>query len=175
MAASGSTGSLGISEAAAGAKTVTPAEVKAVHELQSRLQGRQKLRIGCDAWMIAPETEVRAGQRSTYGGKVLLLLSPRHPLRATAIELVEDVWFDRIVLLFIFTNCITMAAADPLSSPTSGAATSWSDVLEWVFTALFTIEMGIKMLAMGVTPLESRTSYFSEGWNCLDGFVVLVS
>ena len=74
------------------------------------------------------------------------------------------------MLLLIFANCIAMAAKDPLTIDDG-----WSAALEWIFTGLFTAEMMIKMAAMGISPLESRRCYFSEGWNCLDGFIVLIS
>ena len=105
-----------------------------------------------------------------YDGQLLLLLRPHHRPRAWAIDCIEDDWFDKLVLLIIFANCVAMAARDPLT-----VDDGWSARLEWAFTGLFTAEMAIKMAAMGISPLESRHCYFSEGWNCLDGFIVLVS
>ena len=82
-----------------------------------------------------------------------------------------QVWFDRFILLIIIANCVTMALKDPLAPSTPG----WSVVVEIVFTSIFTAEMLVKQLAMGVTPLESHACYISDGWNCLDGLIVILS
>ena len=125
---------------------------------------------GCRA---APDGRGRVGRSGRrYDGKLLLLFGPKHPLRSWAISCVEDEWFDRLVLLLIGASCIAMASKDPLN--TGGDLWS-SSALEWAFILLFTIEMAIKMVAMGITPLESRSCYVSDGWNCLDGFIVLTS
>ena len=76
----------------------------------------------------------------------LLLFPPAHPLRRNVIALVENVWFDRLVISLILANCVTMALKDPLSTEPA-----WSVAVEWVFSGLFTLEMLLKQLAMGVT------------------------
>ena len=124
-----------------------------------------------DASMLVERGAVRKfpGGR-LYDGRSLLLFGTKHPLRHALTSLVEDEVFDRLVLVVIVANCVTMALKDPLAPPGP-----LDGVGEWVCTGLFTAEMAIKVVAMGLTPLETSLCYLSDGWNCLDGFIVVVS
>lgn len=118
---------------------------------------------------------VRRGATSgrVYDGRALLLLPVGHPLRRLMIDTVENRWFDRGVLLLILTSSAMIGANDPLDDGGGGFASSAT--VEWVVTSLFSLELAIKMLAMGATPLETRHCCFAEGWNCFDGLIVLCS
>ena len=105
-----------------------------------------------------------------YDGAALRLLPVHNPLRRVCIDLIENKWFDRLVLILIAANSLSMALRDPMSpkrDETSGA--------EWFFIVSFTVELVIKVIAMGLTPLETRHCYLSEGWNVFDSLVVLSS
>ena len=60
-------------------------------------------------------------------------------------SLTDQAWFDFIILVFIAANCITLAMERPNIPP-------WSqerrllDIMNNVFTVVFTIEMGLKVL-----------------------------
>jgi hypothetical protein len=74
--------------------------------------------------------------------------------------------FDRIVLMLILANTITLAMLDPTAAEQPPAFA----VLEYAFNALFTIEMAIKIVAKGLWGCEA--AYLSDNWNRLDFFVV---
>ena len=60
-------------------------------------------------------------------------------------DLTSRAWFDFIVLIFIASNCITLAMERPNIPP-------WSlerqilDILNHIFTVVFTIEMALKVM-----------------------------
>ena len=67
----------------------------------------------------------------------------------------------------ILANCVFLAIDDPTEPETSDQR-----IAELVFLLLFTIEMIIKVVALGFA-LE-RNSYLRDPWNVLDFVVVLV-
>ena len=92
----------------------------------------------------------------------------QNPIRQLCIFIYYNVWFDRLVLATILINCITLAIKDPTASSTS-ARNRIALESELVFTILFSIEMLIKMTAVGVF---GKNSYFADRWNWLDFIVV---
>ena len=85
-------------------------------------------------------------------------------------EVVYSRWFNNAVLFVILANSVCMALEDPViedkwSEPGQAALA----YLDFVFIGLFTIEMTLKLLALGVV------EYLRDVWNALDGFIVLVS
>ena len=134
------------------------------------IHGRSGICSGC--MLVKDKAKPRralSGRR--YDGSAVFLFSVTHPFRKRLINLVEGAWWDRCVLVAILTNCVTIALKDPLTPETP----TWYAVSEWVFTAIFTFEMLVKILAMGATPFESTHCYLAEGWNCLDLLIVIAS
>lgn len=106
-----------------------------------------------------------------YSGHALCgLLAPDYPVRLCAIWLCEQPVFDNTVLLVIIVNSAFLAG----SPPTGGGPINevWSHMLELWFTILFTIELSIKVLAMGFAGRQG--TYLADGWNRLDCIVVLL-
>ena len=73
--------------------------------------------------------------------------------------------FDFFVLLVIITSCVVMATQSPLDE-LNGTQPPIYDTLELVFTYIFTTEVCLKLLGLGVS------QYFSQGWNVFDCVVV---
>ena len=60
-------------------------------------------------------------------------------------DIVFNVWFDRLILLTIFANCITLAIEDPsLEEPDP-----LIEALDLTYLIIFSIEMVLKIIAMG--------------------------
>lgn len=97
-------------------------------------------------------------------------LSPEHPVRHFCLSLYYNIWFDRTILFLIVLNCVTLAMGDP-TEDNSVVRNQISEISGLVFTILFTIEMFIKMTALGIF---GYNSYFADRWNWLDAIVVLV-
>lgn len=134
-----------------------------------RIQGLlQKLQRFREARQQSP---CRSGRsRRMYDGRAFGVMRTDHLVRRHFISLVENRWFDRMVLLLIITNSVVMAMQDPLASQPP----DWTTACEWAFTVLFTIEATCKMLAQGIL-LESKHAYLKDAWNCLDLLTVIVS
>ncbi|CAM9490330.1 unnamed protein product [Ectocarpus fasciculatus] len=70
-------------------------------------------------------------------------------------------WFDSFVVGIILVNCVFLG----LDDPTAETPPWWQQVADIVFTALFTLEMSLKLAALGL-------QYFMDAWNWLDAIVV---
>lgn len=77
--------------------------------------------------------------------------------------------FEGFVILVIFMNCFVLA----LDDPTTDVEPEYQKTLNVFFTATFTLEMCLKMVAFGVVLHEG--SYFRSGWNALDFLIVVLS
>lgn len=94
------------------------------------------------------------------------ILKPSHPIRSLCLQLVSAPRFDRIVLILILLNSVLLAAQDPQAE--ESLLTHCSEVF---FNLAFTVEMFIKMIALGV--YSSQASYLRDSWNRFDFLTVL--
>ena len=125
-----------------------------------RSHGRSAL-----AWLgqsSARYTRLSAGRRSTlaqlaFPHHTAPSASPGSPCRLPPPLAV----FDNLILLAILANCIFMAL-DPVD---------WLDQVEIYFLTLFTLEMTLKIVALGFA--FHKGSYLRDLWNWLDFTVVL--
>ncbi|CAF3048488.1 unnamed protein product [Rotaria sp. Silwood2] len=102
----------------------------------------------------------------------LHLFSPSNRLRKVFQRLIVQKSFDYFILFFIALNCITLAMERPSISPTSFER-QFLNYANYIFTAVFTIEMIIKVIASGL--IFGSNTYLHTGWNVMDGFLVIVS
>ena len=82
-------------------------------------------------------------------------------------RIISDQVFEIISLLITFWNCIILAIRDPLAPDPA-----WSVDLNHFFLAFYTLEMAMKICALGL--IFKRNSYFRDPMNVLD-FVVVVT
>ncbi|KAF7472252.1 Hypothetical predicted protein [Marmota monax] len=102
----------------------------------------------------------------------LYLFSPQNRLRACCQKVIAHRMFDHVVLVFIFLNCITIALERPDIDPGS-TERAFLSVSNYIFTAIFVVEMMVKVVALGL--LWGERAYLQSSWNVLDGLLVLVS
>lgn len=78
-------------------------------------------------------------------------------------------YFDFFIMLIIGMSSIALAAEDPVDehSPTN----TMLDKLDHAFTAVFAVEMFLKMVDLGI--LFHPGSYLRELWNIMDAVVVI--
>jgi voltage-dependent calcium channel L type alpha-1D len=81
-------------------------------------------------------------------------------------------WFDRIILLFITISTILLAVETPLTDPKSDLVKVLT-YIDYVMTSIFTLEMVIKMIALGLA-CNGKDSYLRNAWNVLD-FIIVTS
>ncbi|KAL7980977.1 hypothetical protein Chor_002131 [Crotalus horridus] len=98
----------------------------------------------------------------------MFVLSPTNPLRRLCHYIVNMRYFEMVILFVIALSSIALAAEDPVQaeSPRNEAL----KYLDYIFTGVFTFEMVIKMIDLGL--LLHRGAYFRDLWNILDFIVV---
>jgi hypothetical protein len=102
----------------------------------------------------------------------IYLFSPKNNLRINCLNLVQLKCFDYVILFFIGINCITLAMERP-SIPPASIERVFLTTSGYIFTIIFAIEMSLKVIAHGC--VIGPNAYFKDGWNILDGILVIVS
>ena len=102
----------------------------------------------------------------------LFLFSPKNRLRIQCLRLTQKKWFDYTILVFIGINCITLAMERP-SIPPKSYERMFLTISGYIFTLIFSVEMSLKVIANGC--MFGAGSYFKDGWNVLDGILVIIS
>ncbi|XP_015276634.1 PREDICTED: voltage-dependent N-type calcium channel subunit alpha-1B [Gekko japonicus] len=98
----------------------------------------------------------------------MFVLSPTNPIRRLCHYIVNMRYFEMVILIVIALSSIALAAEDPVQaeSPRNEAL----KYLDYIFTGVFTFEMVIKMIDLGL--ILHPGSYFRDLWNILDFIVV---
>ncbi|XP_061720824.1 sodium channel protein 60E isoform X2 [Cydia pomonella] len=86
--------------------------------------------------------------------------SPWSPLRRACVYLSTNQYFDYIVMATILLNCVFLAMSETIEEA------------EYIFLAIYTLEMIIKCIAKGF--ILNKYTYLRNPWNWLD-FVVITS
>ncbi|CAM9416805.1 unnamed protein product, partial [Scytosiphon promiscuus] len=117
--------------------------------------------IGCTGDVEAPST-----RRNSCGGVYPGVWKTRGRAGVLACrewtkQVISRTWFDSAVCGVILVNCVFLA----LDDPTAESPPRWQEVVDIIFTAIFTLEMSLKLVALGL-------QYFTDAWNWLDAVVV---
>lgn len=80
-------------------------------------------------------------------------------------RIVNSTYFDHIITVFILLNTIVMSMKFH-NMPAD--LVEFSAIANYVFAAVFNLEMFMKLIALGRT-------YFQSGWNIFDMFIVIMS
>ncbi|XP_058931905.1 sodium channel protein type 5 subunit alpha [Kogia breviceps] len=94
----------------------------------------------------------------------LYVLSPFHPIRRAAVKILVHSLFSMLIMCTILTNCVFMAQHDP---------PPWTKYVEYTFTAIYTFECLVKILARGFC-LHAFT-FLRDPWNWLDFSVIVMA
>ncbi|XP_065204837.1 voltage-dependent T-type calcium channel subunit alpha-1H-like isoform X2 [Planococcus citri] len=91
--------------------------------------------------------------------------------RSWCLAMITNPWFERVSMLVILLNCITLGMYQPCVD--DKCITNRCKILQmfddFIF-AFFALEMTVKMIAMGV---YGKGTYLADSWNRLDFFIVL--
>lgn len=100
-------------------------------------------------------------------------MGKKNPFRRFVICLVNWPPFDWLMLLFIVANCITLALYT--NDPGFQETKLYTNLVlaDFVFVSAFTVEMVIKILALGLL-FEGHGTYLLNGWNVFDCAVVII-
>ncbi|XP_061110764.1 sodium channel protein type 4 subunit alpha-like [Conger conger] len=94
----------------------------------------------------------------------LYIFSPFHPIRRISIRILVHSLFSLFIMCTILTNCCFMAITEP---PT------WAKHVEYTFTAIYTFESVIKILARGFC--LGPFTFLRDPWNWLDFSVIVMA
>lgn len=90
----------------------------------------------------------------------------RNSIRRSAISLVQWWGFDAFILIIIGCNTVMMMTDSPLDTDETSDKAMIIAKMELIFNCIFTIEMSIKITALGCS------EYIKDPWNLLDATVV---
>ena len=94
-----------------------------------------------------------------YATVSLCCLSVTNPFRNKIIQLVAvNPWFDRLILIVIMINCVFLALDMEVDAVTDNSVT-----IDFVFLQIYTLEMILKIIAMGF--FMRAHSYLRDSWN----------
>uniref|UniRef100_W5L9F3 Voltage-dependent N-type calcium channel subunit alpha n=1 Tax=Astyanax mexicanus TaxID=7994 RepID=W5L9F3_ASTMX len=98
----------------------------------------------------------------------MFIFSQSNPVRRLCHYIVSLRYFEMCILVVIAMSSIALAAEDPVQA--NAPRNNVLKYLDYVFTGVFTFEMVIKMVDLGL--LLHPGSYFRDLWNILDFIVV---
>ncbi|XP_045772342.1 voltage-dependent T-type calcium channel subunit alpha-1G-like isoform X3 [Maniola jurtina] len=119
-------------------------------------------------------TESSGGQGLPFPGftpVALRYLTQDTRPRSWCLKLITNPWFERISMLVILLNCVTLGMYQPcVDDQCITNRCKILQVFDDIIFAFFTLEMTIKMVAMGV---YGHGTYLADSWNRLDFFIVM--
>merc|ERR1719193_2962890 len=136
-----------------GQKSVGRIKSDPLEDAQSQLQQRQRLALKALAMVQSKPDEYFMKHKD----KKFIMLNRK---------IAQNPRFNEFVLFVIMLNTITLAIYWPtISSKTEDVL----EILNYLFTLFFTIEMIIKLIGLGFK------GYVRDNWNVFDGLIVIVS
>ncbi|XP_074524806.1 voltage-dependent T-type calcium channel subunit alpha-1H-like [Halichoeres trimaculatus] len=102
----------------------------------------------------------------------LFMLSPRNRFRVFCQRVVFHSMFEIVFLVLIFLSYIPLIIERPGINPQS-MERFFLKVSNYTFSAVFLVEMLLKVFAMGL--FFGKDSYSRSGWNIMDGLLVILS
>uniref|UniRef100_A0A3B4TFR4 Voltage-dependent N-type calcium channel subunit alpha n=1 Tax=Seriola dumerili TaxID=41447 RepID=A0A3B4TFR4_SERDU len=114
------------------------------------------------------EEEAANGPRQILPYSSMFIFGQTNPVRRLCHYVVNLRYFEMCILMVITMSSIALAAEDPVQA--NAPRNNVLKYLDYVFTGVFTFEMVIKMIDLGL--LLHPGSYFRDLWNILDFIVV---
>lgn len=105
-------------------------------------------------------------------GRSLYVFAAESKVRRIACYISTHRYFDTTIFALIVVSSIALAVDNPLANPDSRLATFLKG-LDKALAIIFAIEMVIKIVAMGL--VLHRGAYLRNGWNVIDGIIVISS
>ncbi|KAM5328117.1 voltage-dependent N-type calcium channel subunit alpha-1B isoform 1-T1 [Glossophaga mutica] len=128
-------------------------------DLESQAEGKKEAEA---------DDMLRSGPRPIVPYSSMFCLSPTNLLRRFCHYIVTMRYFEMVILVVIALSSIALAAEDPVR--TDSPRNNVLKYLDYIFTGVFTFEMVIKMIDLGL--LLHPGAYFRDLWNILDFIVV---
>ena len=139
---------------------------KSMQRSRKKEFGQQKL----GGNVIGEKEEKIAAKMSSLCKKSCFFFTIENKVRVHCIWTLENVWFDRIILMLIVWNSVLYAIQDYRSIPGNWQA-ELMDKMEVWFLLAFGGEMTVKIIGLGF--MLDNHSYLRDYWNWLDFTVVV--
>ncbi|XP_061590464.1 voltage-dependent N-type calcium channel subunit alpha-1B [Cololabis saira] len=117
---------------------------------------------------LEDDEDAAEGPRQILPYSSMFIFGQTNPVRRLCHYVVNLRYFEMCILMVITMSSITLAAEDPVQA--NAPRNNILKYLDYVFTGVFTFEMVIKMIDLGL--LLHPGSYFRDLWNILDFIVV---
>uniref|UniRef100_A0A8C9SUH5 Voltage-dependent N-type calcium channel subunit alpha n=1 Tax=Scleropages formosus TaxID=113540 RepID=A0A8C9SUH5_SCLFO len=114
------------------------------------------------------EDQTKNGPKQILPYSSMFVFSQTNPVRRLCHYIVSLRYFEMCILVVIAMSSIALAAEDPVHA--NATRNNVLKYLDYVFTGVFTFEMVIKMVDLGL--LLHPGAYFRDLWNILDFIVV---
>lgn len=111
------------------------------------------------------------GKKKRVSSNSLFLFSVNSAFRQKALILVECFWFDNAILFLIVLGSLLQLCYHWQEPDDEGYNLVFNSLFEPIFTAFFTLELILKVIAWGF--FIEKNSYLRDPWNWLDFVVVL--
>eukprot|EP00803_Ostreobium_quekettii_P004183 evm.model.scf_87.8 EVM.evm.TU.scf_87.8 scf_87:120717-129538(-) len=104
--------------------------------------------------------------------RALFCLDINNKFRVRLVRIVKSKAFDRVILILIALNCVTLAMDSKAPNFEKQPLGKALEPIEYVFLGAFTTEMVMKILSIGF--FWHPGSYLRDGWNVMDFSVVVL-
>jgi hypothetical protein len=119
---------------------------------------------GCASLLRIPDVGGEALDQSAF-----FIFAPHNIVRIFMFNIVRHWVFETIIIILILVNCVFLALDDPLQPEPA----PYQFTVDVFFAAAFTLEMLMKMFAIGV--FAHKGAYLRNSWNILDFVIVILS
>eukprot|EP00002_Diphylleia_rotans_P018406 TRINITY_DN3563_c0_g1_i4.p1 TRINITY_DN3563_c0_g1~~TRINITY_DN3563_c0_g1_i4.p1 ORF type:complete len:1670 (+),score=301.84 TRINITY_DN3563_c0_g1_i4:113-5122(+) len=114
----------------------------------------------------------RNRKKEEITGNAFGVFSAKSRFRKLCHKIVCHRYFDSTMLVFIIISSLSLALYTPSLDPNSLLGRVL-DIMNIVFTAIFLVEMLLKLIAFEC--IFGKSAYFQDAWNILDAMVVFIS
>ena len=105
--------------------------------------------------------------------KALICFTNRNPVRKAAAIISENHIFDKVIIICIIANCITMASRDYVDSDDLTERNQILNYFDIGFSIVFIIEATLKILTNGF--VIGKKTYMRDPWNVIDFMIVIAA
>ncbi|KAK3278186.1 mitochondrial thiamine pyrophosphate transporter [Cymbomonas tetramitiformis] len=114
---------------------------------------------------LSSPTVRRTSPANEISETVFFCLSKDNFIRSKCIRVAKSSYFEGVVITIIAANCLALCLYVP-SDPPDSSRNKLLDLLDFIFTICFTIELVLKLLCYGLR------DYLKDSWHWLDVVVV---
>jgi len=126
-----------------------------------------------------PQTQQDDDAPQLYGN-AFFIIPTTNPIRKAAFATIIHPIFDNFILALIAISSVLLAIDQPHLeyaglSESDQSLKGGIDVLNFIITICFIVEMVLKISALGFVSFTHPHAYIRNSWNCLDCFIVIIS